>query len=59
MKKTAASNPASVKSKDEVENGRKTAKAASKASPAAVQSPAPKATKSKAVAGAKKATAKK
>ncbi|HCS64661.1 MAG TPA: ribonuclease R [Cellvibrio sp.] len=53
-KKTSAQKPASAKSKGEVDHGRKNAKTASKATPATVQSPAPKATKSAAVTGAKK-----
>ncbi|MGV8837492.1 ribonuclease R [Cellvibrio sp.] len=58
-KKVSAQKPASAKSKGEVDHGRKNAKAASKAAPATVQSPAPKATKGKAVTGAAKTTAKK
>jgi ribonuclease R len=57
-KKASTQKPASVKSKGEVDHGRKTAKAASKATPATVQSPAPKATKGKAVTGAAKTNAK-
>ena len=58
-KKVSAQKPASAKSKGEVDHGRKNAKTASKAAPATVQSPAPKATKGKAVTGAAKTTAKK
>jgi ribonuclease R len=58
-KKVSAQKPASAKSKGEVDHGRKNAKAASKAAPATVQSPAPKATKGKAVTGSAKTTAKK
>ncbi len=54
VKKTSAPKAASATSKGEVDHGRKTAKAASKTAPATVQSPAPKAPKSKAVTGAKK-----
>jgi ribonuclease R len=57
-KKISAQKPASAKSKGEVDHGRKTAKTSSKATPATVQSPAPKATKGAAVAGAAKTTAK-
>lgn len=49
----------STKTKGEVDHGRKTAKTASKASPTTVQPAAQKATKSKVVAGAAKAPAKK
>ncbi len=57
-KKVSGQKTASVKSKGEVDHGRKTAKTASKAAPATVQSPAPKATKSKVVAGAAKTATK-
>ena len=49
----------STKTKGEVDHGRKTAKTASKASPTTIQPAAQKATKSKVVAGAAKAPAKK
>jgi hypothetical protein len=55
-KKVSAQKPVSAKPKGEVDHGRKNTKAASKAAPATVQSPAPKTTKGAAVAGAKKAT---
>ena len=57
-KKLSAQKPASATSKGEVDHGRKNAKAASKAAPATVQSPAPKTAKSKAVTGAAKTTTK-
>lgn len=49
-KKVAATKAANVKTKSEVDHGRKNAKAAIKATSATVQSPAPKAAKGKAVA---------
>lgn len=58
-KKVSAHKPASAKAKGEVDHGRKNAKAASKAAPTTVQSPAPKTTKGKAITGAAKTTAKK
>lgn len=57
-KKVTGQKATSVKSKGEVDHGRKTAQAASKTTPATVQSPAPNATKGKAVAGAAKTTTK-
>lgn len=59
VKKVSVKKSVSATSKAEVNHGGKNAKAASKAAPAAVQSPAPKAAKSKAVTGAAKTTAKK
>ncbi len=56
--KSASAKVVSKKSGSEVDHGRKTAKVASKASPATVQSPASKKTKSKVVTGIKKAPAK-
>lgn len=49
-KKVAGAKAATVKTKSEVDHGRKNAKAAIKATSATVQSPAPKAAKGKAVA---------
>jgi ribonuclease R len=57
--KVASEKPVSTKSRSEVDHGRKTAKAASKTTPATVQSPASKAAKGAAVAGAKKRVTKK
>ena len=58
-KKASVPKSTNTKTKGEVEHGRKTAKTASKASSAAVQPSASKPTKSKAVAGVAKTSAKK
>jgi ribonuclease R len=58
-KKAPVPKSTNTKTKGEVDHGRKTAKTASKASSAAVQPSAPKTTKSKAVSGVAKTSAKK
>jgi len=57
-KKISAQKPASAKSKGEVDHGRKTAKTASKATSATVQSPSSTTTKGAPVTGAAKTNAK-